>query len=222
MFIRVNRNTVIAFDLDDTLYHEIDFLKSAYKAIAQRLQGDQWQLLYVEMFSLYRNRENVFDKLISEYEITKDELLSFYRNHKPEIKPFEGVVTMLSEIKKQEGHIAIITDGRVVTQMAKIEALGLSDFINHIVISEALGTEKPSVQNYRTVMEKFKEASDFYFIGDNFKKDFITPNKLAWTTLGLIDKGLNIHCNAHRFLSEEHKPQFLFGSYHDLTIVAGN
>ena len=61
MDIKVNNNTVIVFDLDDTLYNELDYLKSAYQHIAQQLEPKDWKSLYVLMLSFYRCKKNVFD-----------------------------------------------------------------------------------------------------------------------------------------------------------------
>ena len=50
MTISINKNTVIAFDLDDTLYNEIEYLKSAYRLIAKNLDSDNSIELYAFMF----------------------------------------------------------------------------------------------------------------------------------------------------------------------------
>ena len=59
------KKKVIVFDLDDTLYKEIDFLKSAYKEIASIVDKDHCETLYDNMISNYYKGENVF-KLVSE------------------------------------------------------------------------------------------------------------------------------------------------------------
>ena len=38
MDIKVNAQTVVVFDLDDTLYNEVQYLKSAYLEIATTLE----------------------------------------------------------------------------------------------------------------------------------------------------------------------------------------
>ena len=40
-------------------------------------------------------------------------------------------------------------------------------------------------------MKKYPDA-DFYYVGDNPKKDFIAPNVLGWETICLLDSGCNI------------------------------
>ena len=53
----------IAVDLDDTLYKEVDFVKSAFRAVAAEFSCafDVYCLLW----NSYRNGENPFDNLIA-------------------------------------------------------------------------------------------------------------------------------------------------------------
>lgn len=192
MDLKVDQNTVVVFDLDDTLYNEIDFLKSAYKYIANTIEPGSWQKLYAQMFSLYRNGENVFDFLVQCHGQSKENLLETYRNHFPDIEPFPGVIELFNRIKSYHGKIAIITDGRSLTQQNKIKALGIEPLVDFRVISEEIGSEKPNQKNFLAVEEYFKRSSYFY-IADNVKKDFDAPKALKWKCILLKDNGLNIH-----------------------------
>ena len=49
----------VVFDLDDTLYKEIDFLKSGYRYILTKTAITDKQVIYNEMLSKYHNGENV-------------------------------------------------------------------------------------------------------------------------------------------------------------------
>ena len=46
----------------------------------------------------------------------------------------------------------------------------------------------------------------YFYIGDNPQKDFITPNELGWTTIGLMDNGQNIHTQTS--IGGNYNPQF--------------
>lgn len=218
MDIKVDSNSVVVFDLDDTLYNELDYLRSAYSEIAQKLLPDNWKDLFSRMFSLYRCKENVFRVLAEDHDITIDGLLLMYRNHNPRIKPFEGVIELMAEIKKNEGKIAIVTDGRTSTQNKKIDALGIRKFIDEIVISEEIGTEKPSAQNFLAIEKAFSGCS-YVYIADNRKKDFITPNTLGWNSICLIDNGKNIHQENYLHTSAEQSPKKYIFSIQDLKVV---
>ncbi len=217
MDIKVNSQTAIVFDLDDTLYNEIDFLKSAYQELAKKLSPGSWQQLFSNLFSRYRNKMNVFEHVSETYGVSMNELINLYRNHFPDIKPFDGVMGLISHIKEKEGKVAIITDGRSITQRNKIKALGIIDYIDFIAISEEIGSEKPNEVNYRLIEKELKCPINYY-IADNIKKDFITPKRIGWQTICLMDNGLNIHSNTFQYLNEEHLPHEFISSMTDLHI----
>lgn len=218
MDIKVDNNTVIVFDLDDTLYNEIEYLKSAYKFIANQLDSTDKKLLYRNMFAMYRKGENVFQYLVDKYNIEMSDLITLYRNHTPDIYLFDGLTEILELIIQKKGKLAIITDGRVKTQLAKLKALGIEDYFSKVVISEAIGTEKPNQQNF-SVVEEDLPAAEYYYIGDNIKKDFVSPNLMGWRTIGLIDNGLNIHYETSDNVKEGFMPHYLITSYKEINII---
>ena len=189
-------NKVVVFDLDDTLYKEIDFLKSAYHAIATYVAGDvDSKVVFDKMMTWYIQNENVFQQVISNFSQKEDviHLLGIYRNHFPDIS-LSSDIEMVLENLYQVATLGIITDGRSVSQRNKIEALGLNRyFCNYnILISEETGYSKPSEQPFRFFMDKYP-GSDYFYVGDNTEKDFIAPNRLGWSTICLKDNGKNIH-----------------------------
>ena len=92
MDLKVDHTTAVIFDLDDTLYNEIEYLKSAFAQIARELEKDSWKALYARMFSLYRSRQDVFQYLSDIYVTDKNYLLQLYRGHQPEIRLYEGAL----------------------------------------------------------------------------------------------------------------------------------
>lgn len=189
--------TVIVFDLDDTLFKEIDFLKSAYRFIAVKLSDSTADapLLYDSMLRSYFAHENVFEVLTNRFDaVDKKMLLDWYRYHIPDIRLSVKAQDLFRHLINNGIKPGIISDGRSITQWNKIHALGLDDFIDRtdIIISEDFGSEKPSPANYRYFMSRYP-GSVFVYVGDNPRKDFVTPNTLGWLTIGLRDNGRNIH-----------------------------
>lgn len=192
---------VVVFDLDDTLYKEVDYLKSAYREIASRvypaLASDfkEQDEVYRWMRLNYQQGKNVFDELMR-YGVPfdKQELLRIYREHKPTIGLSDGAIEVLEALKKEGHTIGLITDGRSLTQRNKIEALGLDEYMESalVLISEETGYSKPSLESYRYVMHRYPE-SNYVYVGDNPQKDFYAPNQLGWMTICLKDDGRNIH-----------------------------
>ena len=218
MDIKISQDTVIVFDLDDTLYNELDYLKSAYQHIAQQLDQKDWKQLYTSMLSLYRCKENVFEVLVSKYGVEQKTLVDMYRYHLPNINLFDGILNIINNIISKNGKLGIITDGRTKTQIAKLKALGVFDLFDKIIISEDLGTEKPDEANYKAIESAIK-GTEYWYIADNLKKDFVSPNRLGWKSIGLIDNGKNIHYQANQYMSEAHQPKHFILSYNELNII---
>ena len=217
MDLKVDHNTVIVFDLDDTLYNELDFLKSAYKEIALFLAPDDWKRLYSTMFSFYRSKINVFEYLANEYNAEIGLLVETYRNHYPDIKLFNGVLEIFDAIKSKNGKIGIITDGRSNTQRSKLESLGILNYIDKIIISEEFGSEKPNLANFKEI-ENSLPGNIYYYLADNLKKDFIAPNSLGWKSVGLMDNGMNIHFESYKYVFTDNLPHDFIFDFEELVI----
>ena len=218
MDIKVDARTVIVFDLDDTLYNEMEYLRSAYKEITKNVDAAGWEKLFARMFSLFRSKKDVFKFVSEAYQRDKSELLNAYRSHNPTLHLFAGVLETMNQIKAKQGKIGIITDGRKHTQRAKLKALGILDLIDKIVISDEIGSEKPDERNYRAIEETFTDST-YLYMADNLRKDFIAPNAMGWQTLGLIDNGLNMHFDGHHYFDEAQLPQAFVTCFAEVNIV---
>jgi putative hydrolase of the HAD superfamily len=203
---------VIVFDMDDTLYHEIDYLISAYRQISEYLEKT-YEIIGVFPFMIkkYHEKKNVFDEVNRHYflKVPISEYLLMYRNHIPEIQLETETEKTLFILNNMENVVlGLLTDGREITQKNKIQSLDLERFIasENIIVSEKFGSEKPSVKNYLYFQQKYGSA-DFYYIGDNVNKDFIAPNQLNWTTVCVLDNGRNIHSQDFS-LSKEYLPKY--------------
>lgn len=190
---------VIVFDLDDTLYQEIDFLKSAFQEISNLLShevAESSDRLYRYMLKCYENGGHAFQSIIETYGVKKfnvTDLVTIYRNHNPNIALSYDTKAILSTIKKEAYKVGLITDGRSLQQHHKLKALGLENYFDATVISESFGSSKPDARNFKYYETLFGAMYHYVYIGDNTNKDFIAPKALGWTTICLKDKGRNIH-----------------------------
>jgi putative hydrolase of the HAD superfamily len=196
---------VVCFDLDDTLYKEIDFLKSGYRKVADMVEkryGYDSHDVYERLLSWYNQEGNPFESLNETYGIDNPigDYLNIYRFHHPSITLPSDVAKTLTELKEKDVLMGIISDGREETQKNKIEALGLTEWIcpDLVFINEDKKYFKPSHWSYdRTMLKCFEKNVDpdakFYYVGDNTEKDFMAPNQLGWDTICLLDDGRNIH-----------------------------
>ena len=141
----------------------------------------------------------------------KETLLKIYREHKPQLSLAPFVKNLLAHWARNGRQIGILTDGRSLTQRNKIRALGLDDYTNAIVISEEFGSEKPNVNNYRYFEERFPNST-YVYVGDNLAKDFVAPNRLGWTTVGVLDRGNNIHAQHFEKVADEQLPRYVINA----------
>ena len=102
--------------------------------------------------------------------------------------------------------MAIITDGRFISQKNKLVSLGL-DYID-MFVSEEWNEVKPGKKRYIEVQKRYSNAQNIIYIGDNIAKDFISPNKLGWITFGIKDAGNNIHKQDCSNAKHEALPKF--------------
>ena len=198
-------NIVIVFDLDDTLYKEIDFLKSGYKKVSELVEqrfGLVSYLIYDKLLTWYFNGENAFERLNEEYGLDNpiNDYLNIYRYHHPSIVLSEETKNTLNALRSKGVTLGVISDGREITQKQKIEALGLAEWIDwdRVLINEDNNYFKPNHWSFDRMMlhcyEQYPRADlKFYYVGDNPKKDFLAPNQLGWETVCLLDDGKNIH-----------------------------
>ena len=207
-------DTVVCFDLDDTLYKEIDFVQSAYGEIAEKINHPE---AVRQMMDWYRVGKNVFAELISAYgsDLTVNDCIQIYRNHFPKILLDSGTKEFLEELKDYGALLGLITDGRSFSQRNKIKALGLEGIFDIEVISGELGSEKPDHRNYKVVMDRFPTHRNFLYVGDNPQKDFLAPNQLGWKTFCLLDDGRNIHKQDFT-LDVKYLPSYIIKSISDL------
>lgn len=220
MQIEINSNSFFVFDLDDTLFKEIDFLKSAYRHIANQLTPQTSCDLYEEMLTRYYKKEDVFHWIISQYgRFMRDRdinwFLKEYREHMPEITLAHDAAAFLQTLKEYAVPMGLITDGRSITQRNKLKALGIEQLFSDIIISEEFGSSKPDSRNYLYFEKKYPRRS-FCFVGDNPAKDFIVPLELGWQTICLENAGHNIH---PQNFDQYPQPQFIIPSFDAIELV---
>jgi putative hydrolase of the HAD superfamily len=199
---RLNMITTVIFDMDDTLYDEVDYCRSGFRAVAEFLAG-------VENLTASHTADEVFDALWGQFaggnrratfntaldqlgieydKGTIEHLVRVYREHTPTIElppQSRKVLDML----KSEYRLALLTDGFLPGQRLKVEALGIEGDFESIVYTEELGREfwKPSVKGFKQILKELREkAGDCVYVADNAEKDFIGPNGLGMATIQIV------------------------------------
>ena len=174
----------IFFDLDDTLFSEIDYIKSGFnnvsKVLATRLDLPS-SAIYKQLLELFNaNPGNVFNRLFDELQIlySDDDILSLvrlYRKHRPTIEFCSDVIPCLMQLRAEGIRTGIITDGYKETQNNKLKALKADRCFEHIIITDELGREywKPHPFSFELVRDWLQvDFNEMMYVGDNPGKDF--------------------------------------------------
>lgn len=190
------------FDLDDTLYLERDFVRSGFAAAGRWFEQEHRRSGLAEAcLSLFEAgcRQRIFDEALRQFDVPADpamvsRLVGIYRGHEPDIALAADAERYLSG---RAGRVpcALITDGPLVTQQAKVRALGLETRLGCILCTGALGPGrgKPHPEAFERV-EAWAGAygMPLAYIADNPLKDFVTPRSRGWLTVQ-IERPERVH-----------------------------
>lgn len=205
--IKINKQTFIVFDLDDTLYKEKSYNTSGLNAVSSFVKTTYRKDLGNLLLNWQKEGiKDIWANLCDYLQLnpsTKEAFLWVYRLHQPIISLSHDNKKIIQLIKQSAAGMAILTDGRSTTQRLKINALELEEFPSFI--SEDWLSEKPEAKRFIEITKQFP-ASNYIYIGDNPKKDFKAPNELGWQTIGLIGDSDNIHCQSTENLESIYLP----------------
>lgn len=190
----------VVFDIDDTLYLERDFVRSGYNAVADLLRQDTSRADAFEDWLWRRFLDGkvarAFNDLCDEFQlgllpadITR--LVETYRFHQPKISPFNGIAELLDELRHRFS-LGIVSDGPARMQRNKLNALGLAEKFQSVILTDELGSDsgKPSPAGFEAVAKKLAVPHvGCVYVSDNPAKDFLAPNQLGWLTIRYIRDG---------------------------------
>ena len=189
----------VVFDLDDTLYDEIDYCKSGFNAVAHSLSNLVDVLTPEEIFDgLWQqfsagNRTKTFNAVLEHHGIDYDEkliqkMIETYRTHTPQISLPSDSDKVLNQLSEKYT-LALLTDGFLPAQQLKVQALDIEKYFKAVIYTEQLGREKwkPSPAGFEKIIQQLNaKPQNTACIADNEIKDFIAPNKLGIHTIQLI------------------------------------
>lgn len=223
----------VIFDLDDTLYPEIEYVRSGFKAVARYLQKKAQtdaDSIFRELMDVLRQqgRGKVFDFVLGRLNISSPILIStlvwVYRSHRPQIRLYDDAMETLAVLKEHNIRPGLLTDGMGSVQWKKIEALGLEKTFDMVLCSDEIGPGywKPSHVPFKIALDLLDVSShDVAYVGDNPQKDFAAPNVLGMKTIQVTTAGDRAHIS-ERAPNPSFEPGFVVRSLKDiLPIVVG-
>ena len=183
----------VVFDLDDTLYPERDYVRSGFREVAQVLGEPEAE---DELWSHFVEGAPAIDAYVEEHQWPerKEQLLDAYRTHMPQIELADSVREMLASLREHGLKLGIITDGRPEGQRAKLDALGLWDLVDDVIITDELGGpqfRKPCDIAFRILQRRWGlPFEQMAYVGDNPRKDFLAPRQLGMGCVQVDGDGL--------------------------------
>ena len=199
-----NKNPILVFDLDDTLYSKkkifLDTLKeiypnhsfdeSSYK-IYQEKSDEAFELFSKGKISLEENHfsrvQNTLTALglpsSSQETMTFKKKYQFMMDHIQLDKEWFSFFDYLSP----KANLVLLTNGPTDHQLKKIHSLNLNKWFTSekIFISEDTGVKKPEQKAFINVERLFSNTSPskFWMIGDDLHNDILGAKQRNWNTV---------------------------------------
>lgn len=203
---------ILVFDLDETLFNEIDYVRSGFEAVSRHIGqkwNHQWQEVNNFMLDILKQegRGKVFDHALKKFgKPTKANIkkcISIYRLHNPKIALLPDAERCLERFKGFS--LYILTDGNKLVQHKKIKALGLEDRVKKVIITYRHGVNKSKPSPYcflKIAKLERAEPKDIIYIGDDPSKDFIGIKPYGFKTIRIMrgkhrETRLTNHHDAH-------------------------
>lgn len=164
----------LAFDLDDTLYDERDYVRSGLAQVAAAF-AERFDTAALDMQWLFDDllaaggREQIFDRALQHLGIAVEPALvaamvECYRAQQPQLALFDGVETLLQTLQR-DYRLVLVTDGLPLMQRNKVNGLGIADAFEHIVYCWEHDAPKPDSTGYRLAIGDGLAGA--VIIGDN-------------------------------------------------------
>ncbi len=184
---------LVVLDVDDTVYLERDYVRSGFAAVGVWARehlgvegfGDRcWAAFEAEL------RRTIFDDVLADdcIEATPElvaQLVEVYRSHDPIIRLLTDVRRWLDR-SAPKVDLAVVTDGPLNSQRAKVKSLLLHRWVGLFVFTDSLGPGhgKPHPAAFeRLEREAGIEGRQCAYVADNPAKDFVAPHRMGWRTV---------------------------------------
>ena len=188
----------VLFDLDDTLYRELDFVESAFREVAGALgqcagvPGPQAHAAPADAFVRF-GRDRTINRAVEALGLAPSlvpELVRVYRSHAPAgLQLHSDATRVLDRLATQGVRLGLVTDGDPAVQRSKARALGLARWlaVMRFTWDEGAERQKPHARAFLPALEALGLAGDeVVYVGDNPAKDFVGARALGMYTVRVL------------------------------------
>lgn len=186
---------ILVFDLDDTLYDELSYVRSGLRAVAAFAAGEtgvaQQRLVELLEQSLAEDRSGVIDRAFARAGIASRRLvrrcIGVYRTHTPVLSLHPAAERCLDRFA--DHRTFLVTDGNTSAQARKVAALGLERRFEKVFLTYRYGHARSKPSPY--CFEKIRSLTgappcDVIYIADNPAKDFVGLRPLGYGTIRVL------------------------------------
>lgn len=191
---------VFVFDLDDTLYPELSYVRSGFRAVAAFLVASHplsIDALTAELSAeeAAHGRGLVFDAVLRRHGLFSRGLvaacLRTYRLHQPTgLRLYPDAERALRRLSGAGQPLYLVTDGHKEVQARKVAALQLASFgFRHLYLTNRYGRHraKPSPHCFELICRRERTApANVVYVGDNPRKDFVGIKPLGFQTVRVL------------------------------------
>lgn len=181
----------LIFDLDDTLYPEIQYLDGAYKSIANFIAkntniSSEKIYNYLTLQFSESGRHLLFDRLLSNFNINSailPEMLKILRTFKPkkEILLYSKIYKILPALISKSKYTFVVTNGNVEQQKNKVKNINWKNLNENLIFIYANTlNKKPSPESFNFIKKKyFINPTKTIMVGDSYTdKEFAENCKI--------------------------------------------
>jgi len=195
----------VVFDLDDTLYDELDYIRSGLRIVAEYLtERFNWSLNDLNrqlLQSLEVSRNHVVDRVLTQKGVWSECLMrdcdKVYREHIPNIRLSHHTKRLLKRISKDYA-LFVVTAGDVEVQKNKLDVLGLSMSSN---FEGFYSIDKSASDYHKSLQSSIKSIANLtacryenmVYISNQYNEDFSIIQELGIITIILQDSTADIN-----------------------------
>jgi putative hydrolase of the HAD superfamily len=177
----------ILFDLDDTLNDRQAtlkvFVQHFLQEFASKLEPISFDDVLLEYQRVdaggYRPRDQVHQILAESLPwlepVSAEVLIAFWYNLFSKLSvPMPHAQETLLALQARGIKLGLVTNGKSKVQNEKVDALGLRDFLDLILVSEDVGIKKPDPRIFEIALEHLQlETSQVWMVGDHPVNDVL-------------------------------------------------
>ena len=174
----------VFFDLDGTLYDRDALVRelvvAQFDAFSGELPGITRERFVSHVLAMddhgYGEKEKGYQRLVADWQLEPalaghlcTHFWSVYDQH---CHLSSDTATTLDSLRAHGKRLGVITNGGTARQRSKLSALGLADWFEVVLISEAEGVRKPDAEIFRRALQRCGVGpSEAAFVGDHPETD---------------------------------------------------